>query len=287
VGNAAFNQVQFDILGAIVDCVFEHTRSRDSLSERSWRIVVQAVEAALQCWKGPDRGIWEVRGEPQNFTFSKVMCWVAADRGARLAALRGEKDRADRWWKGAKEIHADVCAKGLGEQGYFTQSYESSELDASLLLLPLLGFLPPNDERIRKTVMAIADNLSDGAFVYRYRPETTDDGISGPNEGSFTVCSFWLVSALVEIGELDRARTQCEKLIGASSNLGLFGEELDPSTARHLGNFPQALTHLSLINAVLHVIEADQRLNEAVIGPAGSPNWWGGAGNGDRTTTIT
>jgi GH15 family glucan-1,4-alpha-glucosidase len=287
VGNAAYNQVQFDILGAIVDCVFEHTRSRDSLSERSWRIVVQAVEAALQCWKGPDRGIWEVRGEPQNFTFSKVMCWVAADRGARLAALRGEKDRADRWWHGAKEIHADVCAKGLSDQGYFTQSYESSELDASLLLLPLLGFLPPHDERIRKTVIAIADNLSDGAFVYRYRPETTDDGIGGPNEGSFTVCSFWLVSALVEIGELDRARTQCEKLIGASSNLGLFGEELDPSTARHLGNFPQALTHLSLINAVLHVIDADQRLNEAVIGPAGSPNWWGGAGNDDRTTTIT
>jgi GH15 family glucan-1,4-alpha-glucosidase len=287
VGNAAYNQIQFDILGAIVDCVFEHTRSRDSLSERSWRIVVQAVEAALECWQRPDRGIWEVRGEPQNFTFSKVMCWVAADRGARLAALRGEKSRADLWWNAAKEIHADVCAKGLGEQGYFTQSYESAELDASLLLLPLLGFLPPQDERIRKTVMAIADELSDGAFVYRYRPETTDDGISGPNEGSFTVCSFWLVSALVEIGELDRARTQCEKLVGASSNLGLFGEEIDPSTARHLGNFPQALTHLSLINAVLHVIEADQRANEAAIGPAGSPNWWGGAGIDDRTTTLT
>jgi GH15 family glucan-1,4-alpha-glucosidase len=287
VGNAAYNQVQFDILGAIVDCVFEHTRSRDSLSERSWRIVVQAVEAALECWQRPDRGIWEVRGEPQHFTFSKVMCWVAADRGARLAALRGERDRADRWWNAAKEIHADVCAKGVGQQGYFTQSYGSEDLDASLLLLPLVGFLPPQDERIRKTVMAIAEDLSDGAFVYRYRPETTDDGISGPNEGSFTVCSFWLVSALVEIGELDRARTQCEKLVGASSNLGLFGEELDPSTARHLGNFPQALTHLALINAVLHVIEADQRWNEAAIGPAGSPNWWGGAGNDERTTTLT
>lgn len=287
VGNAAYNQVQFDILGAIVDCVFEHTRSRDSLSERSWRIVVQAVETALKCWKGPDRGIWEMRSEPKNFTFSKVMCWVAADRGARLAALRGEKDRADLWWNAAKEIHADVCANGVADEGYFTQSYESNELDASLLLLPLLGFLPPQDERIRKTVMAIADKLSDGAFVYRYRSETTDDGIGGPSEGSFTVCSFWLVSALVEIGELDRARTQCEKLIGAASNLGLFGEELDPSTARHLGNFPQALTHLSLINAVLHVIEADQRANEASIGPAGSPSWWKSAGNEDRTTTIT
>jgi GH15 family glucan-1,4-alpha-glucosidase len=286
-GNAAYNQIQFDILGAIVDCVFEHTRTRDSLSERSWRIVVQAVETALASWKDPDRGIWEVRGEPQHFTFSKVMCWVAADRGARLAALRGERDRADAWWHAAQEIHADICEKGLGERGCFTQYYGSNELDASLLLLPLVGFLPAGDERIRNTVLAIADELSDGAFVYRYRTETTDDGIGGEDEGTFTVCSFWLVSALVEIGELERARTHCEKLVGAASALGLFGEELDPKTARHLGNFPQALTHLSLINAVLHVIEADQRANEALIGQAGSPSWWNAAGKDDRSTTIT
>jgi GH15 family glucan-1,4-alpha-glucosidase len=286
-GNAAYNQIQFDILGAIVDCVFEHTRTRDSLSERSWRIVVQAVETALGCWREPDRGIWEVRGEPQHFTFSKVMCWVAADRGARLAALRGERDRADAWWTAAQEIHADICEKGVGDQGGFTQFYGSNELDASLLLLPLMGFLPAQDERIRKTVLSIADELSDGAFVYRYRTETTDDGMWGENEGTFTVCSFWLVSALVEIGELERARTHCEKLVGSASALGLFGEELDPKTARHLGNFPQALTHLSLINAVLHVIEADQRANEALIGQAGSPSWWNAAGKDDRSTTIT
>ena len=286
VGNAAYNQVQFDILGAIVDCVFEHTRSRDSLSERSWRIVVQAVETALKCWKDPDRGIWEIRGEPKHFTFSKVMCWVAADRGARLAALRGERDRADLWWNAAQEIHAEVCENAVDERGCFTQSYGSNELDASLLLLPLVGFLGAHDERIRKTVLAIADELSDGAFVYRYRTSTTDDGIGGENEGSFTVCSFWLVSALVEIGELDMARTNCEKLVGASSALGLFGEELDPKTARHLGNFPQALTHLSLINAVLHVIEADQRASETLTGAAGSPSWWNAAGKDDRSTTI-
>jgi GH15 family glucan-1,4-alpha-glucosidase len=287
VGNAAYNQVQFDILGAIVDCVFEHTRSRDSLSERSWRIVVQAVETALKYWKDPDRGIWEVRGQLQHFTFSKVMCWVAADRGARLAALRGEKARADLWWNAAQEIHADVCEKGVDDEGRFTQSYGSSELDASLLLLPLVGFLPAQDERIRKTVLAIADDLSDGPFVYRYRTEKTDDGIGGEPEGSFTVCSFWLVSALVEIGELDRARMNCEKLVGASSTLGLFAEELDPATARHLGNFPQALTHLSLINALLHVIEADQRATETLIGPAGSPSWWNAAGKDDRSSTMT
>jgi GH15 family glucan-1,4-alpha-glucosidase len=286
VGNAAYNQVQFDILGAIVDCVFEHTRSRDSLSERSWRIVVQAVETALKCWKDPDRGIWEIRGEPKHFTFSKVMCWVAADRGARLAALRGERDRADLWWNAAQEIHADVCENAVDERGCFTQSYGSNELDASLLLLPLVGFLGAHDERIRKTVLAIADELSDGPFVYRYRTSTTDDGIGGENEGSFTVCSFWLVSALVEIGELEMARTNCEKLVGASSALGLFGEELDPKTARHLGNFPQALTHLSLINAVLHVIEAEQRASETLTGAAGSPSWWNAAGKDDRSTTI-
>ena len=285
-GNAAFDQVQFDILGAIVDCVFEHTRSRDSLSERSWRIVVQAVETALKCWREPDRGIWEVRGELRHFTFSKVMCWVAVDRGARLAALRGEKSRADEWWHVAQEIHANVCDEGVGDEGFFTQSYGSDELDASLLLLPLVGFLPASDERIRATVMAIADELSDGAFVYRYRPETTDDGMKGEAEGTFTVCSFWLVSALVEIGELDRARAHCEKLINAASTLGLFGEELDPETARHLGNFPQALTHLSLINAVLHVIEADQRATETLKGAAISPSWWNAAGKDDRPTTL-
>ena len=287
VGNAAYNQIQFDILGAIVDCVFEHTRSRDSLSERSWRLVVQAVEMALQCWKEPDRGIWEVRGEPQHFTFSKVMCWVAVDRGARLAALRGEKTRADLWWSVAKEIHADVCANAIGEYGGFVQSYGSDQLDASLLQLPLLGFLSPQDERIRATVLAIADDLSDGPFVYRYLTEKTDDGIDGEPEGTFTVCSFWLVSALVEIGELDRARTQCEKLVGAASSLGLFAEELDPKTARHLGNFPQALTHLSLIHAVLHVIEADQRTNDTMIGPAGSPSWWNAAGKDERPATMS
>jgi GH15 family glucan-1,4-alpha-glucosidase len=150
-----------------------------------------------------------------------------------------------------------------------------------------LGFLSPQDERIRATVLAIADDLSDGPFVYRYRTETTDDGIDGEPEGSFTVCSFWLVSALVEIGELDRARTQCEKLVGAASSLGLFAEELDTKTARHLGNFPQALTHLALIHAVLHVIEADQRTTESMIGPAGSPSWWNAAGKDERPATMS
>jgi len=281
VGNAAFDQDQLDIFGAIVDCVYQHTRSRDSLSERGWRIVVHVVEMTLKGWRDPDHGIWEVRSEPKHFTYSKMMCWVAVDRGARLAALRGETERAEEWWKISREIHADICENAVDQRGVFCQFYGSDQLDASLLLLPLMLFLPPEDERIRATVLAIADELADGAFVYRYRAEKTDDGLGEP-EGSFTVCSFWLISALVEIGELDRARTHCEKLISSASSLGLYGEEIDPRTARHLGNFPQALTHLSLVNAVLHVIEAEQRANEANAGPAGSPSWWSAAGREDR-----
>lgn len=282
VANAASDQVQLDILGAIVDCVFQHTKSRDSLSERAWRIVVQAVETALQCWRLPDHSIWESRGEPLHYTYSKVMCWVAADRGSRLAALRGEAERSRRWWKASREIHADICANAVRADGCFAQSYGSSELDASLLILPLIRFLPNEDRRLRATILGIADELADGAFVWRYRTTTNVDGIGGEPEGTFTVCSFWLVSALVEIGELERARSNCEKLLGSSSPLGLYGEEIDPITARHLGNFPQALTHLSLINAVLHVIEAEHRLKLASEGLAGAPRWWHAAGTEDR-----
>jgi alpha,alpha-trehalase len=281
VGNAAYRQEQFDILGAIVDCVYQHTRSRDSLTERAWRIVVRAVEAALRDWRQPDHSIWETRGEARHFTFSKVMCWVAVDRGARLAALRGEQDRADRWWSAALEIHADVCANGVDDKGRFTQSYGSDQLDASLLLLPLVRFLSPEDERLRATVLAIADELDDNGFVRRYQTATTDDGLDEP-EASFTVCSFWLVSALVEIGEVDRGRKLCERLLGSATTLDLYGEELDAATGRHLGNFPQALTHLSLVNAVLHVIEAERGATDGAAGPAASSTWWTAAGRDER-----
>jgi GH15 family glucan-1,4-alpha-glucosidase len=265
VGNAAYQQDQLDIFGAVVDCIYQHTKSRDSLTERAWEIVMFTVEAALQNWKDTDRSIWEVRGELRHFTYSKIMCWVAADRGARLAALRGDTARADRWWKAALEIHQDVCEHGVDADGRFVQSYGSRELDASLLLIPLVRFLPPQDDRVRATVMGIAGELTEDGFVHRYRTATSDDGLDGP-EATFTVCSFWLVSALVEIGEVERARDLCERVLGSGSHLDLYGEELDPTTGRHLGNFPQALTHLSLINAVLHVIEAERQTHVSSSG---------------------
>jgi GH15 family glucan-1,4-alpha-glucosidase len=257
VGNEAHRQDQHDVWGALLDSFYLHTKSRDQLPERIWPILVKQVEQALTHWREPDQGIWEVRGEPQHFTSSKLMCWVAADRGARLAEIRGDLEYAARWQSAADEIEADICANAVDERGVFCQHYGTTALDASVLLMPLLRFLPPDDERIRKTVLAIADELTEGGLVLRYRTEETDDGLEG-HEGTFTICSFWLVSALVEIGETRRAYDLCERLLSHASPLQLYAEELDPRSGRHFGNFPQAFTHLALINAVMHVINADQ-----------------------------
>ncbi len=265
IGNGAYRQRQHDMWGAVLDSVYLHTRSRDHLDESIWPILKRQVEAALKHWREPDRGMWEVRGDPKHFTSSKMMCWVAADRGARLARLRQESELAEKWEAAAREIHEDICTRGVDERGVFTQHNDTDALDASLLLMPLVRFLPPEDERIRATVMAIADDLTEDGLVLRYRPEETDDGLSG-KEGSFTICSFWLVSALVEIGEVERARRLCERLLALASPLQLFGEEIDPETGRHLGNFPQAFTHLALINAVMHIIHAEQ-VAEAPMAP--------------------
>ncbi|MEA2347560.1 MAG: alpha,alpha-trehalase [Thermoleophilaceae bacterium] len=257
IGNGAYDQDQHDVWGAVLDSVYLHTKSRDFLPERVWPILERQVEAAIENWRDPDRGIWEVRGDPQHFTSSKLMCWVACDRGARLAELKDDEERAERWQAEADTIHADICEHGTDSRGVFCQHYDTDALDASVLLMPLLRFLPASDERIKKTVLAIADELTQDGLVLRYRVEETDDGLSG-EEGTFTICSFWLVSALIEIGELDRGRQLCERLLSHASPLQLYAEELDAKSGRHLGNFPQAFTHLALINAVIHVIRAEQ-----------------------------
>ena len=231
------------------------------------------MEHALEHWREPDRGIWEVRGEPKHFTSSKLMCWVAADRGARLAVIRDDLDAARSWRKAADEIRADICANALDERGVFVQHYDTTALDASLLLMPLLRFLPPDDPRIRATVLTIADELTNDGLVLRYEVDQTDDGCAG-EEGTFTICSFWLVSALAEIGEHRQARDLCEKVLSYASPLQLYAEEIDPRSGRHLGNFPQAFTHLALINAVMHVVSSEemaQRHAMTQTGPVSAP----------------
>ncbi len=257
VGNGAYDQRQHDVWGAVLDSIYLHTKTRDQLPERLWPILKRQVESALANWREPDRGIWEVRGEPKHFTSSKMMCWVAADRGARLAALREDRAMVERWTAAAAEIHADICAHGVDERGVFVQHYDTTALDASVLLMPLVRFLPVEDPRIRDTVLTIADELTDRGLVLRYRVEETDDGLAG-EEGTFTICSFWLVSALSEIGEHARARELCERLLSYASPLQLYAEEIDPRSGRHLGNFPQAFTHLAQINAVMHVIRGER-----------------------------
>src|ERR1039458_8635556 len=269
IGNGAYNQDQHDVWGAVLDSIYLHTKSRDQLPDRLWPIIKRQVETALERWQEPDRGIWEVRGEPKHFTSSKLMCWVAADRGARLARIRDDTRMAERWEAAAAKIHADICEHALDDRGVFVQHYDTTALDASVLLMPLVRFLPAADPRIRDTVLAIADELSEEGLVLRYRVTDTDDGFS-TEEGTFTICSFWLVSALSEIGEVERATGLCEKLLSYASPLQLYAEEIDPKTGRHLGNFPQAFTHLALINAVMHVIGSDQESEQTSSQPTGS-----------------
>ena len=257
IGNAAYAQRQHDVWGAVVGAIDLYTRAHERVDDRLWAIVQTQVQRALEHWREPDQGIWEVRSGPQHFTFSKVACWVAADAGARLADGRGEKKLAAEWRTAAEQIRADVLAHAVDERGVFTQHYGGKALDASVLLIPLLRFLPPDDERVRSTVLAIADELTEDELVLRYRVNETEDGLTG-EEGTFTICSFWLVSALVQIGELARARALCEKLLSYASPLQLYAEEIDPHTGRQLGNFPQAFTHLALISAVTAVIRAER-----------------------------
>jgi GH15 family glucan-1,4-alpha-glucosidase len=257
IGNGAFDQRQNDLYGAVLDSVYLHSKQRDHIPERLWPVLIDQVECASRVWREPDQGIWEARGEPRHYVSSKLMCWVALDRGARLAERRGDDELSSRWQALAEEIRADILRRGVDSRGVFRQHYDTDALDASTLLVGLLRFLPPDDERVRATVAAIRDELTENGLVLRYRTEETDDGLKG-HEGTFLICSFWLVSALSEIGEQEAAEHLCERLLGYSSELELYAEELEASSGRHLGNYPQAFTHLALINAVTHVIDAQR-----------------------------
>jgi alpha,alpha-trehalase len=253
VGNGAFDQRQNDVFGAALDSILLHTRRSERLPRRLWPIVETQAECASKVWRDPDQGIWEARGKPQHYVSSKLMCWVAMDRAAQLAAMRGDSDMQAAWAATAEEIKADILAHGLTKDGVLRQHYDTDALDASNLLAAIFGFLPGEDERLRASVMAIAEDLTEDGFVLRYRTDETDDGMSG-KEGSFLICSFWLVSALAIVGEEQRARDLMERLLSVASPLGLFAEEFDTSTGRHLGNFPQAFSHLALIEAAARII---------------------------------
>jgi alpha,alpha-trehalase len=275
VGNAAYDQRQNDVFGAALDSILLHTRHSGRLPRRLWPIVRSQAECASAVWRKPDQGIWEARGKPQHYVSSKLMCWVALDRASRLAAIRGDPKLETEWAATADEIKEDILEHGLRD-GVLRQHYDTDALDASTLLAALFGFLHGDDERLRQSVEAVSDDLTEDGFVLRYRTGELDDGLSG-KEGSFLICSFWLVSALAIVGEWQRARDLMERLLRVASPLGLYAEEFDPDTGRHLGNFPQAFSHLALIEAAARIIVAELvqefRGSSSFSGPSG-----GGAG---------
>jgi GH15 family glucan-1,4-alpha-glucosidase len=252
IGNGAFDQRQNDVFGAALDSILLHTRRSQRLPRRLWPIVESQAECATRVWREPDQGIWEARGKPQHYVSSKLMCWVALDRAAKLAEMRGDGEAHQKWADVAEEIREDILANGA-TGGILRQHYETDSLDASTLLAALFGFLPHDDERLKASVLAIADELTEDGFVLRYKTDETDDGLSG-KEGTFLICSFWLVSALAIVGELQRARDLMERLLRVGSPLGLYAEEFDAGTGRHLGNFPQAFSHLALIEAAARIV---------------------------------
>jgi GH15 family glucan-1,4-alpha-glucosidase len=256
VGNGAFDQSQNDVFGAVLDSILLHSRRSQRLPRRLWSLVETQARCAEKIWREPDQGIWEARGKPKHYVSSKILCWVALDRAARLAHIRSDADLSARWREVADQIREDILTHGLTADGVLRQHYDSDSLDASTLLAAVFGFLPHDDERLHASVVAIADQLTENGFVLRYRTEETDDGLSG-KEGSFLICSFWLVSALAIVGEMQRARDLMERLLRVASPLGLYAEEFDVETGRHLGNFPQAFSHLALIEAAGRIILAE------------------------------
>src|ERR1700729_954040 len=259
VGNGAWDQHQNDVWGMLLDGVDTHLHQSQAqqIVRPVWEGLAGFVDAAIAHSDDPDQGIWEIRGDPQHFTASKVLCWVAADRGTDLARERGDTERAERWSKAADEMKTEILDKGVNKQGRFRQHFANDELDASLLLIPILGFLPPDDARVKTTVLAIADELTQDDLVLRYRVDSTDTGFAG-EEGTFTICSFWLVTALAMVGETTRARKLCQKLLTFAGPLDLYAEEIDTTSGEHLGNYPQAFTHLALIEAVSQLIDAEK-----------------------------
>jgi GH15 family glucan-1,4-alpha-glucosidase len=254
IGNAAYNQLQLDVLGEVADALFQAGKVGIGLTERGRALRPIILEYLARVWRDPDEGIWEVRGGPQHFVHSKVMAWVAFDRAAQGFAAEGSSETARHWRAVADEIHAEVCERGFDpDLDCFVQTFGSKRLDASLLLIPLVGFLPPDDPRVKGTLRAIEEKLLvGGEFVLRYEPENPGDGLPA-GEGAFLVCSFWLVDNYILQGRYTEARGLFDRLLSRCNDVGLLAEEFEPFAGRMLGNFPQAYSHVGLINCALNL----------------------------------
>jgi GH15 family glucan-1,4-alpha-glucosidase len=251
VGNAAAEQEQLDVYGEVLDALYQARLHNLGASLPAWELGRHVLGLLEERWREPDEGIWEVRGGRRHFTHSKVMAWVAFDRGIKFCEEFGRDGPVERWRAIRDEIHAQVCREAWSDElGSFTQSYGSSRLDASLLLMPLVGFLPAEDPRIRGTLDAVQEQLSADGFIFRYRSEEAVDGLPA-GEGTFLPCSFWLVDALVHDGRQDEAAELFERLLDVRNDVGLLAEEYDPDNGRLLGNFPQAFSHIGLVNSAL------------------------------------
>jgi alpha,alpha-trehalase len=266
IGNGAAEQKQLDVFGEVLDCIHLYRkqgcfeRYEEKLAGPLWAMMCSLIEHVCAHWHETDSGIWEVRGGPRHFVYSKVMCWVALDRGIRAAQQLNLEADLPRWMKVRDQIRAEILARGFNPQlGAFTQSYDDTALDASNLLLPLVGFIPPNDPRMRSTVDRTIEQLTDEhGFVYRY---LSNDGLKG-HEGSFAICTFWLVDNLAMQGRVAEARSLFERLLSYAGHLGLFSEEIDSYNDIALGNYPQAFTHIALINSALNLQKAEVRMAE-------------------------
>jgi GH15 family glucan-1,4-alpha-glucosidase len=248
IGNAASEQLQLDVYGEIMDSLYLARRKGLVKLDVGWNLQRALITHLEEIWPQPDSGIWEVRGPRRHFVFSKVMAWVAFDRAVRSIEEFGEEGPLDRWRKLRGEIHDEVCRLGYSrELESFVQYFGSKQLDASVLMMPLVGFLPPDDPRVKSTVAAIEKHLLRGGFVARYNPDSSVDGLEG-SEGTFLACSFWLADNYVLQGRLDEARKLFERLLAVRNDVGLLSEEYDPGERRLLGNFPQAFSHLALVN---------------------------------------
>jgi GH15 family glucan-1,4-alpha-glucosidase len=253
IGNAAHSQRQLDVYGEVLDALYQARRGGLSASEEAGRLASALVTHLGKIWQEPDEGLWEVRGEPQHFTHSKVMAWVALDRAIRAVEEFGGTGPLDAWRLTRQRIHDEVCARGFDRDlGSFVQAYGSRQLDASLLLIPLVGFLPATDPRVVGTVAAIEQRLMDGGLVRRYDARLTDDGLP-PGEGAFLACSFWLADNYVLMGRHADARALFERLLALRNDVGLLAEEYDPRSARLVGNFPQAFSHVGLVDTALNL----------------------------------